>query len=63
MFSEPLLATEPLSSNDRGLHTWTHKESKLTAEEHLEAVFSLLYDQKLHIEDISLLRILLSSQS
>lgn len=62
MFFEPLLATEPLSSNDKGLHTWTHKECGLTAEELLDAVFSLWYDPKLYIEDSLLLGVVLSSQ-
>jgi hypothetical protein len=51
--------TEPLPSNDRGgTHAGiqTHGKRRLTAEELLEAVLSLLSDHKLHKEDNSLLR-------
>jgi hypothetical protein len=41
--------TEPLPSNDRGIHTQTHGESRLITEELLEAVFSLRSDPKLYI--------------
>jgi hypothetical protein len=36
--------TEMLPSNDKGIDTQAHRESRLTAEELLEAVFSLRND-------------------
>jgi hypothetical protein len=43
--------------------TQPNKESMLTTEELLEAVFSLLSDPKLFKEDSSVLRTMVSSQS
>jgi hypothetical protein len=48
----------------RAIHTQTHRESRLTTEELLQVVLSLLqFDWKFHKEDNSLLRTVVSSQS
>jgi hypothetical protein len=46
----------------RGIHIQTHRESRLTTEELLEAVLSLQSDPKFHKEDSSLLRTVVSMQ-
>jgi hypothetical protein len=50
------LGTRPLSSNGRG-DTHSHRESRLTTEELMEAVFSLWSNPKLYKEANSLLKL------
>jgi hypothetical protein len=46
---------ELLPDSDRGIHIQTHKDSRLTAEELLEVVFSLQYSSRIYRVDISVL--------